>query len=156
MKLDRQAALLKAIGRIEGFKNDLRRLNAELERAPLWLPGRGLEKQCEQAIGMIEGIAERFERKLVVTLVGPCGSGKSTLLNALTGVDDLSEVGHRRPTTDHLIVFSENPNDGSQLMESPDSEIVEIRSGPAAEDFEHILLIDTPDTDSTARLRLRS
>ena len=35
MKLDRQAALLKAIGRIEGFKNDLRRLNAELERAPV-------------------------------------------------------------------------------------------------------------------------
>jgi len=150
MKLDRQAALLKAIGRIEGFKNDLRRLNAELGRAPLWLPGRGLEKQCDQAIGMIEGIAERFERKLVVTLVGPCGSGKSTLLNALTGVDDLSEVGHRRPTTDHLIVFSENSNDGSQLMESFDSEIVETRSGPAAEDFEHVLLIDTPDTDSTA------
>jgi len=150
MNLDRQAALLRAMGRIEGFKNDLRRLNAELSRAPLWLPGRGLEKQCNQAIGMIEGITERFERKLVVTLVGPCGSGKSTLLNALTGVDDLSEIGHRRPTTDRLIVFSGNSNDGSQLMETPDSEIVETRSNPAAGDFEHVLLIDTPDTDSTA------
>jgi energy-coupling factor transporter ATP-binding protein EcfA2 len=150
MNLDRQTALLKAMGRIEGFKNDLHRLNSELSEAPLWLPGRRLEKQCSQAIGMIEGIAERFDRKLVVTLVGPSGSGKSTLLNALAGVDDLSEIGHRRPTTDHLIIFSGNPNDGGQLIEALDSEIVETRSTPAADDFEHVLLIDTPDTDSRA------
>ena len=150
MNLDRQTALLKAMGRIEGFKNDLHRLNSELSEAPLWLPGRQLEKQCSQAIGMIDGIAERFDRKLVVTLVGPSGSGKSTLLNALAGVDDLSEVGHRRPTTDHLIIFSANPNDGGQLIEALDSEIVETRSTPAADDFAHVLLIDTPDTDSRA------
>jgi energy-coupling factor transporter ATP-binding protein EcfA2 len=150
MNLDRQTALLKAMGRIEGFKNDLRRLNAELSDAPLWLPGRRLEKQCSQAIGMIEGIAERFDRKLVVTLVGPSGSGKSTLLNALAGVDDLSAIGHRRPTTDHLIIFSGNPNDGRQLIEALDSENVETRSTAAADDLEHVILIDTPDTDSTA------
>ncbi|MEJ2222758.1 MAG: 50S ribosome-binding GTPase, partial [Desulfobacterales bacterium] len=150
MNLDRQTALLKATGRIEGFKNDLHRLNAELSGAPLWLPGRRLEKQCGQAIDMIEGIAERFDRKLVVTLVGPSGSGKSTLLNALAGVDDLSEIGHERPTTDHLIIFSGSPGDGGQLIEALDSEIVETRSTPAAENFEHVLLIDTPDTDSRA------
>ena len=150
MNLDRQTALLKAMGRIEGFKNDLHRLNSELSEAPLWLPGRRLEKQCNQAIGMIEGIAERFDRKLVVTLVGPSGSGKSTLLNALAGVDDLSEISHRRPTTDHLIIFSGNPNDGGQLIEALDSETVETRSTPAADDLEHVLLIDTPDTDSRA------
>ncbi|MCK5206160.1 MAG: 50S ribosome-binding GTPase, partial [Desulfobacterales bacterium] len=109
-----------------------------------------LKKQCDEAIRMINDIAERFDRKLVVTLVGPSGSGKSTLLNALAGVDDLSEIGHRLPTTDHLIVFSGNPNDGGQLIEALDSEIVETRSNPAADDFEHVLLIDTPDTDSTA------
>ncbi len=150
MNLDRQTALLKAMGRVEGFKNDLHRLNSELSGAPLWLPGRRLEKQCSQAIGMIEGIAERFDRKLVVTLVGPSGSGKSTLLNALAGVDDLSATGHRRPTTDHLIIFSGNPNDGGQLVEALDSETVETRSTPAADDLEHVLLIDTPDTDSRA------
>ncbi len=150
MNLDRQTALLKAMGRVEGFKNDLHRLNSELSGAPLWLPGRRLEKQCRQAIGMIEGIAERFDRKLVVTLVGPSGSGKSTLLNALAGVDDLSATGHRRPTTDHLIIFSGNPNDGGQLVEALDSETVETRSTPAADDLEHVLLIDTPDTDSRA------
>jgi energy-coupling factor transporter ATP-binding protein EcfA2 len=150
MNLDRQTALLRAMGRIEGFKNDLHRLNAELDHAPLWLPGRGLEKQCDQAIRLIETISDRFERKLVVTLVGPSGSGKSTLLNALAGVDDLSPIGHRRPTTDHLIVFGENPADGGQLLEAFDSEIVETRSNPAADGLEHVLLVDTPDTDSTA------
>jgi energy-coupling factor transporter ATP-binding protein EcfA2 len=153
MNLDRQTALLKAMGRIEGFKNDLHRLNSELSHAPLWLPGRGLEKQCAEAVRMIEDIAERFERKLVVTLVGPSGSGKSTLLNALAGVDDLSKIGHQRPTTDHLVVFSGgqvDQNDTGQLAEVLDSEIVETRANPAADRFEHVLLIDTPDTDSRA------
>jgi len=150
MDLNRQTALLKAMGRIEGFKNELHRLNAELSNAPQWLPGRGLAKQCDQTIRLIEGIAERFDRKLVVTLVGPSGSGKSTLLNALAGVDDLSPIGHRRPTTDHLIVFGENPGDGGQLREALDSDIVETRSNPAASGLEHVLLVDTPDTDSTA------
>ena len=150
MNLERDTAVLKAMGKIERFKNDLRRLNAELSRAPLWLPGSGLEKQCSQAIQMIEAIAERFERKLVVTIVGPSGSGKSTLLNALAGVDGLSPIGHQRPTTQQLIVFSADPSDSAQLLEAFAGEIIETRSTPAAERFEHVLLIDTPDTDSTA------
>ena len=153
MNLDRHTAALKAMGRIEGFKNDLHRLNSELGRAPQWLPGRGLEKQCAEAVRMIEDIAERFERKLVVTLVGPSGSGKSTLLNALAGVDDLSRIGHQRPTTDHLVVFSGgrvDPNDTGQLANVFDSETVEIRANPGLERLEHVLLIDTPDTDSRA------
>jgi GTPase SAR1 family protein len=128
----------------------LRRLNSELSHAPLWFPGRGLKKQCGQAMRMIEGIAERFERKLVVTIVGPSGSGKSSLLNALSGADDLSPIGHQRPTTHQLIVFSADRNDAGQLLEGFDSEIVETRSNAAADRFEHVLLIDTPDTDSTA------
>ena len=150
MNFDRHSAILKALGKIAECKNDLQRLSAELGQAPLWLPGRGLEKQCRQANNMIDGIAERFERKLVLTLVGPSGSGKSTLLNALAGVDDLSDIGHQRPTTDHLIVFSANPGDSDQLVEELDSDIVETRSNPAAVRFEHVLLIDTPDTDSRA------
>ncbi len=153
MNLDRHTAVLKAMGRIEGFKNDLHRLNSELGHAPLWLPGRGLEKQCAEAVRMIEDIAERFERKLVVTLVGPSGSGKSTLLNALAGVDDLSKIGHQRPTTDHLIVFSGGPadqDDSGQLAEAFDGENLDIRANPAVDRLEHVLLIDTPDTDSRA------
>ncbi len=150
MNFDRHTAILMALGKIAESKNDLQRLSTELGQAPMWLPGRGLEKQCHQATGMIDGIAERFERKLVLTLVGPSGSGKSTLLNALAGVDDLSDIGHERPTTDHLIVFSANAGDSDQLVEELNSEIVETRSNPAAVRFEHVLLVDTPDTDSRA------
>jgi len=150
MNFDRNTAILKALGIIAECKNDLQRLSVELGQAPLWLPGRGLEKQCHQATSMIQSIAERFERKLVLTLVGPSGSGKSTLLNALAGVDDLSDIGHQRPTTDHLIVFSAHPGDSDQLVEELDSDIVETRSNPAAVHFEHVLLVDTPDTDSRA------
>ena len=153
MNLDRHTAALKAMGRIGGFKNDLQRLQSELGLAPQWLPGRGLEKQCAEAVRMIEGIAERFERKLVVTLVGPSGSGKSTLLNALAGVDDLSRTGHQRPTTDHLVIFSGgqiDPGDTGQLADEFDSATVEIRNNPGLDRLEHVLLIDTPDTDSRA------
>ena len=95
---------LKALGKIESFKNDLNMLRSTLTDLSLWLPATALTKQCDEAIRMIDGIAERFERKLVVTIVGPCGAGKSTLLNALAGIDDLSPAGHQRPTTGRRVI----------------------------------------------------
>ena len=74
-------------------------------------------------------------------------------MNALAGVDDLSKTGHQRPTTDHLVVFSGgrvDQDDTGQLADVFDSEIVEIRANPGLERLEHVLLIDTPDTDSRA------
>jgi len=65
-------------------------------------------------------------------------------------VDDLSQIGHRRPTTDHLIAFGANPGDNRPLGEALGSDIVETRSNPTARGLEHVLLVDTPDTDSTA------
>ena len=96
---NRQAGSIKALGRIEGFKNDVTMLRAAIDQAPFWRPGAVLKRQCDEVLRMIGDLQERFERKLVVTLIGPCGAGKSTLLNALAGVDDLSEVGNLRPTT---------------------------------------------------------
>jgi GTPase SAR1 family protein len=150
MLFNRQTSALRAFGKIEGYKNDLNMLGATLAGLPLWMPSTALKKQCDQAIRMINDIAERFERKLVVTIVGPCGAGKSTLLNALAGVDDLSPSGHERPTTGHVIVFSGDPQDADQLASGLGSESVEVRSSPAAAILEHVLLIDTPDTDSMA------
>ena len=98
---------------------------------------------------MISDLEERFERKLVVTLIGPSGSGKSTLLNALAEVDDLSEAGNLRPTTRNIVVLGRGKNDADQLRSQLGMESVEMRSSYAAEPLEHVLLIDTPDTDST-------
>jgi GTPase SAR1 family protein len=146
----RQSAALKALGKIEGFKNDLNMLRSTLADLSLWLPATPLIKQCDEAIRMIDGIAERFERKLVVTIVGPCGAGKSSLLNALAGIDDLSPAGHQRPTTGHVIVFSSEVQDAGQLVANLGSDSVEVKSSPAAALLEHVLIIDTPDTDSMA------
>jgi len=150
MLSNRQAAALKAIGQIEGFKNDLNHLGSVLDDLSLWRPAAALKKQCGEAIRMIDAIADRFDRKLVVTIVGPCGAGKSTLLNALAAVDDLSPAGHQRPTTGHVIVFSSDRRDADQLVTGLGSESVEVRSSPTADLLEHVLLIDTPDTDSSA------
>ena len=149
----RQFAALKAFGRIAGYKNDLNMLGATLGSLSFWLPAASLKKQCDVAIEMIDDIAERFERKLVLTIVGPCGAGKSTLLNALAGVDDLSPAGHQRPTTGHVIVFSNDSHDAGQLIKSLGGESVAFRSSPAAALLEHVSIIDTPDTDSTAYAR---
>jgi len=148
--IQRQSAMLRALGRIEGFKQDLKRLSAELASAPLWRPGASVLRQCDEALSMIEDIAARFDRKLVVTIVGPSGSGKSTLLNALAGVDDLSEVGHQRPTTARLIVFAENEDGVEQLHAGLNRTNIDIRSAPGAALLKNVILIDTPDTDSRA------
>ena len=150
MLSNRQTAALKAFGKIEGYKNDLNLMGSTLDSLTLWRPATALKKQCDEAIRMINAIAERFDRKLVVTIVGPCGAGKSTLLNALAGVDDLSPAGHQRPTTGQVIVFSSDPQDAEQLVTGLGRESVEVRSSPAAAILEHVLLIDTPDTDSMA------
>ncbi|MBW2705116.1 MAG: 50S ribosome-binding GTPase [Deltaproteobacteria bacterium] len=150
MLSNRQTAALKAFGKIEGYKNDLNLMGSTLDSLTLWRPATALKKQCDEAIRMINAIAERFDRKLVVTIVGPCGAGKSTLLNALAGVDDLSPAGHQRPTTGQVIVFSGDPQDAEQLVTGLGRKSVEVRSSPAAAILEHVLLIDTPDTDSMA------
>ena len=148
--LKRQTAALKAIGKVEVLKSDLTALHSRLKELPLWLPGTGLSRQCEEALKMIQNISARFERNLVVTLIGPSGSGKSTLLNALVGRDGLSESGHHRPTTSDLIVFSRRPDDARQLAADIGDERIEILSSSTGGIPESICLIDTPDTDSNA------
>ena len=145
---NRQAGSIKALGRIEGFKNDVTMLRAAIDQAPFWRPGAVLKKQCDEVLRMISDLQERFERKLVVTLIGPCGSGKSTLLNALAGVDGLSEVGNLRPTTRNIVVLGREKSDADQLSGELGMKNVETRSSHAAAPLEHVLLIDTPDTDS--------
>lgn len=146
---NRRSNSIKALGKIEGFKHDVRLLRSTIDQAPLWRPSTTLSKQCDEVLRMISGLEARFDRKLVVTIVGPCGSGKSTLLNALAGVDDLSEYGNRRPTTRSVVVFCHNSSDAAQVKQAMATESVVIRTSDAAASLQNVLLIDTPDTDST-------
>ncbi len=150
MTSTRQLNALKALSKIEGFKNDLNMLGKTLDGLSLWHPAVPHIKQCHSAIEMIDAIAERFERKLVVTIVGPSGAGKSTLLNALSGVDSLSPAGRRRPTTQQVVVFSSSEQDAEQLIKRLGTGSVAVRSSPGSALLEHVMLVDTPDTDSVA------
>ncbi len=145
----RQQAALKASGQIESYKNEIRLISDSLERVSVWRPSTSLKKQCEEALQIIVDLENRLEKKMVVTLIGPCGSGKSTLLNALSGVDELSASGRRRPTTRNLVVLAQEKGEANQFLEKMSAEDVEIRTNRASKPLEHVLLIDTPDTDST-------
>ncbi|MCP4687717.1 MAG: hypothetical protein GY859_06685, partial [Desulfobacterales bacterium] len=120
-----------------------------LEAAGMWRPGAGMIHQCDEVLRLISDLAARFDRKLVVSIIGPCGSGKSTLLNALAGRDGLSETGNRRPTTRGVVILCREREDAAQLVRKLGEEKIRIRSSRAAGSLEHALLIDTPDTDST-------
>jgi GTPase SAR1 family protein len=144
-----QIGSIKALGKIEGFKHEIQMLCSAIDRTPMWQPGAGIRKQCDEVLRMIDHLEARFEHKLIVTIIGPCGCGKSTLLNALAQVDNLSETGHRRPTTQRIVVLSRETKDADHLKEQLGVSQLDMRSSPAATSLEHVLLIDTPDTDST-------
>jgi GTP-binding protein EngB required for normal cell division len=134
---------------METVKNDIRMLQSAVSQAPLWQPGNALSRQCEKGLEIITGLEERLDRKLVVTLLGPCGAGKSTLLNALAGADDLTEVGTRRPTTRKVFVLARNQTDAAQLVDRLPQGAVTVRTRASAEALDNAVLVDTPDTDST-------
>lgn len=149
MAKNRITATLKTSGTIETHRHALQRLQNALTACPLWSPGVALQKQCTEAVHMIDKLVERLDRKLVVTLIGPTGSGKSTLLNALAGVDDLSTAGHQRPTTRRAVVFCGDKGDADQLVAQLGAEAVSVVSSQAAQALAQSILIDTPDMDST-------
>jgi GTPase SAR1 family protein len=150
---NRQLVAIKALGQIEEFRREISRMSDTLGQVPLWRPAASLQKQCEEALLMMAGLRERFTRKLLVTILGPCGSGKSTLLNALAGQDDLSAVGNQRPTTKNVVALCQEPEDCRDLSQQLGAENLAIRSSATAARLEHLLLIDTPDTDSTEQVR---
>ncbi len=147
--MDAQMARLRAMGELETVRSDIQGLAGTLAGISLWRPAVGMGKACDEALIMLARLVERLDRKLVVTLVGPCGSGKSTLLNALAGADDLSPSGHRRPTTENVVAFCRQSADAAQLVDQLGPENIRIRASQAAEALENVILIDTPDTDST-------
>jgi GTPase SAR1 family protein len=151
MTLTRHTAALDALGRIENVKHALARLQQTTQELDLWQPAAALNKQCREAQSIIAQLAERLDRKLVVTIIGPSGAGKSTLLNALAGADDISKMGHVRPTTRHLMLVCRDKSDAEPLWATLDPEKVQLVPRPGASALDDIVLIDSPDTDSTAQ-----
>jgi GTPase SAR1 family protein len=147
--MDAQMTRLRAMGELETVRTDIQGLAEALESVSLWRPAVGMRKACDESLILLDHLVERFDRKLVVTLVGPSGSGKSTLLNALAGEDNLSPTGHRRPTTAHVVAFCRQPADVGQLMDQLGPENLRVHARETNEALENIILIDTPDTDST-------
>ena len=147
--MEAQQVRLRAMAELETVRADIQALADTLARVDLWRPAAGLQKSCAEALRMVDRLAERFDRKLVVTLVGPSGSGKSTLLNALSGDDRLSPAGRRRPTTQQVVAFCRVHADANQLVDQLGQENIRVQASEAAEALENVILIDTPDTDST-------
>jgi energy-coupling factor transporter ATP-binding protein EcfA2 len=148
--LERQKAVLQALGRIEDLSAEVDLLKSRLESLSLWRPAAGLSRQCAEALRMIRAIGTRLERNLVVTVIGPSGSGKSTLVNALAGGAELSPAGHRRPTTGALVLLGSGGEDAAELTRDLGAGSVEAREVSAPGFPAGLCLIDTPDTDSTA------
>lgn len=146
-----ELAALKALGQLETHMQAMSDLAARLEQLPLWQPAHALTRQAVEARRMMEQMRARMDRRLVVTLIGPSGAGKSTLLNALAGIDDLSPTGSRRPTTEELVVLCNDAEAVGQLLGPLAEGRVRTRSHPAACMLAHMILVDTPDTDSTLR-----
>ena len=142
-------AALNTMGLIETHVQRIADLEKRFDRMPLWQPAAILRRQAQAARRMIAAMQERIDGRLVVTLIGPSGAGKSTLFNALAGADDLSRVGHQRPTTRDLVILSDDVNATRQILGPIDPDKLAILSGPASGELEHLILVDTPDTDST-------
>ncbi len=139
---------LQAAGRLAAIRHRIEGYRERLERLSIWRPAVNLAHQAGKAEQLVDAIGRRLDRKLVVTMIGPSGSGKSTLLNALAGVDGLSPVGVDRPTTRDVVVFGKDRADADTFGDRLDGARIRMRTAAAAASLEHLVLVDTPDTDS--------
>ena len=142
---------IKALGMIEGYKHEVEGIHALLDDLPLWEPAAGLKKECREVLKRMEELRTRFDRKLVFTIIGPGGSGKSTFMNAVGGKDNLSASGSRRPTTEKAVLLCHGTADADDLKSELGEHNLQVVTHPGNDLLEHCMLIDTPDTDSTAR-----
>jgi len=142
---------IQVLGEIAACRNEVQGLATLVETVPLWRPGSALKKECGEILDLMDDHERRFERKLMVAVIGSGGSGKSTLINALSGKDGLSDAGINRPTTTEIVLVCRSPKDVEFLDSKFNSEDLRVITGPDASQMNHLLLVDTPDIDSTHR-----
>jgi len=142
---------IKALGKLEGFRQEIRTIDTMLDELPLWQPASGLKKECREVLQRMSRMKTRIDRKLVVTIIGPGGAGKSTLMNVIAGKDDLSETGTTRPTTQKPALLCQDALDTKHLKSILGEGNVELNIDQNNRFLETFILIDTPDTDSNAQ-----
>jgi small GTP-binding protein len=84
---------------------------------------------------------------LTIGILGGTGVGKSTLMNALAGTK-IASTSHRRPHTDHVLVYKHDdvsPLPALEMQNLPWHEVTH-----RADAVKHVLLCDLPDYDSLA------
>lgn len=130
--------------------DDLDRLADALEALDLEADQPSLDAERDRLSRTVRAYllprARDREVPLMVVFAGPTGSGKSTLINSLTGLE-LSVAGPIRPTTTGPIVLT-NERRRSELNNIAGIEC-EVVAGSAPV-LDSLVLVDTPDIDSTS------
>jgi energy-coupling factor transporter ATP-binding protein EcfA2 len=142
---------IKTIGKIEAYKVEIENAWRMLRGLSFWSPAAALRKECEAVLHSIGTLEEQLDRKLVATIIGPGGSGKSTLFNALTGRDDASKVGSSRPTTRQIVLHAATVKETGFFSDYFGPANVCSAETRDISHLENVILIDTPDVDSTRR-----
>ncbi|HEX72588.1 MAG TPA: ATP-binding cassette domain-containing protein, partial [Candidatus Hydrogenedentes bacterium] len=112
-----------------------------------WRTLRGEAAALRRAAAELRERMDRLDDVLIVALVGGSGVGKSTLLNAIAG-DQIAETSEMRPCTAVPMVY--HPPGARFHFDAPDAAGESWKSVPRSA-LEHLILIDTPDSDTIVR-----
>jgi hypothetical protein len=128
----------------------LARLAETLESFDVGPPGSPPTSDRDRLVGTIRSYlmprAVDPELPMMVVVAGPSGSGKSTVVNSLSGMD-ASQTGSIRPTTRKPVVLAAPRTIADyQVIGGVECDT----SAGVAQIFERMILVDTPDIDSTS------